>query len=96
MKLTVLAGAAALSLAALTGPGAAAAAAAALHPGPHAVSGVHGLVDRHHKCTRTSSGSCILGGEFCPRADYGHSGWDAKGRRYVCKGNRTHPHWEKP
>jgi hypothetical protein len=47
-------------------------------------------------CTRTSSGSCIRGGQFCPRAKYGKSGWDARGRRYVCKGNRSHPHWMKP
>jgi hypothetical protein len=47
-------------------------------------------------CTRTSSGSCIRGGQFCPQASYGRSGWDAQGRRYVCKGNRTHPHWMRP
>jgi hypothetical protein len=49
----------------------------------------------HHKCTRTSSGSCIRGGEFCPQAKYGKHGWDAKGRRYTCKGSHSHPHWEK-
>jgi len=49
-----------------------------------------------HACTRTSSGSCIRGGQFCPQAKYGRSGWDAQGRRYVCKGNRTHPHWMRP
>ena len=53
-------------------------------------------VDRVHSCTHTSSGSCIRGGQFCPKAKYGKSGWDAKGRRYVCKGNRSHPHWMKP
>jgi hypothetical protein len=47
-------------------------------------------------CTHTSSGSCIRGGQFCPRSKYGKSGWDAHGRRYVCKGNRSHPHWMKP
>ena len=47
-------------------------------------------------CTTTSSGKCIRGGQFCPQAKYGKSGWDAKGRRYVCKGNRSHPHWMKP
>jgi hypothetical protein len=47
-------------------------------------------------CTRTSSGTCIRGGQFCPQASYGHSGWDARGRRYVCKGNHTHPHWMRP
>ncbi|MGY2701727.1 hypothetical protein [Nocardioides sp. HB32] len=49
-----------------------------------------------HPCTRTSSGSCIRGGAFCPQASYGHSGWDARGRRYVCKGDHTHPHWMRP
>jgi hypothetical protein len=53
------------------------------------------VVAQHHKCTRTSTGTCIRGGEFCPKKDYGHHGWDAKGRRYTCKGNHTHPHWEK-
>jgi predicted secreted protein len=49
-----------------------------------------------HACTRTSSGTCIQGGEFCPQAKYGQSGWDAQGRRYVCKGSTVHPHWEIP
>lgn len=49
-----------------------------------------------HPCTRTSSGTCIRGGQFCPQSSYGHSGWDAQGRRYVCKGDRTHPHWMRP
>jgi hypothetical protein len=49
-----------------------------------------------HSCTRTSSGSCIRGGQFCPQSKYKKSGWDAKGRRYVCKGSHTHPHWMKP
>lgn len=49
-----------------------------------------------HVCTHTSTGSCIRGGQFCPRAKYNKSGWDAQGRRYVCKGNRTHPHWMRP
>ena len=47
------------------------------------------------RCTTTSSGSCIRGGEFCPRSMYNRAGYDAYGRRYVCKGNRTHPHWMK-
>lgn len=47
------------------------------------------------RCTTTSSGSCIRGGEFCPRSKYNQAGYDAYGRRYVCKGNRTHPHWMK-
>lgn len=45
-------------------------------------------------CTHTSSGSCIRGGELCPRASYGRTGTDARDRRYVCTGDRTHPHWE--
>ena len=49
-----------------------------------------------HACTLTSSGTCIQGGEFCPQAKYGQSGWDSAGRRYVCEGDQTHPHWEKP
>ncbi len=49
-----------------------------------------------HACTKTSSGTCIQGGEFCPKASYGTSGWDANGRRYVCTGSTTHPHWELP
>lgn len=56
----------------------------------------HAVVVADHACTRTSSGKCIRGGEFCPKAKYNKSGWDAKGRRYVCKGSRSHPHWEKP
>lgn len=54
------------------------------------------VVDRTHPCTRTSSGTCIRGGQFCPQASYGRSGWDAQGRRWVCKGDRTHPHWMRP
>ena len=49
-----------------------------------------------HACTHTSSGSCIRGGEFCPQASYGMTGWDASNRHYVCKGDYTHPHWELP
>jgi hypothetical protein len=47
-----------------------------------------------HSCTRTSSGSCIRRGEFCPQSDYGQHGWDAQGHRLTCTGDRTHPHWE--
>jgi hypothetical protein len=54
------------------------------------------FVAKKHACTRTSSGSCIRGGEFCPKAKKGKSGWDAKGRRYVCRGAGSHPHWRKP
>lgn len=49
-----------------------------------------------HACTKTASGTCIAGGQFCPQAKYGQSGWDASGRRYVCEGDHTHPHWYKP
>jgi hypothetical protein len=60
------------------------------------VPAVSGAVASTHACTHTSSGSCIQGGQFCPQASYGHSGWDARGHRYVCKGNHTHPHWMLP
>lgn len=49
-------------------------------------------------CTTTSSGSCIRGGEFCPRADDGQRGTDVEGRPYVCE-DKTHTgrdHWELP
>ena len=47
-----------------------------------------------HACTKTSSGSCIQGGEFCKQALYGQPGWNASGTRYTCTGDHTHPHWE--
>jgi hypothetical protein len=50
----------------------------------------------HHACTRSSSGSCIAAGEFCPQSDYGHYGYDAHGDRLQCTGDRGHPHWERP
>lgn len=82
-RLVTVAAAAALITAGLTtGP---AVARASVAPSHH-----------HHACTRTSSGSCIRGGEFCRQADYGHKGYDAQGRKYICKGDRTHPHWELP
>lgn len=46
-------------------------------------------------CTKTSSGKCIAGGQFCPKAKYKKAGFDANGRRYVCKGDKNHPHWMK-
>lgn len=49
-----------------------------------------------HDCTLTASGTCIQGGQFCPQAKYGQSGWDAEGRMYVCTGDSDHPHWMKP
>jgi hypothetical protein len=64
-------------------------------PGSSGASG-GGSGGGHHACTRTSSGNCIKGGEFCPQASYGHNGWDASGRRWVCKGDHGHPHWEAP
>jgi hypothetical protein len=48
-----------------------------------------------HPCTKTSSGTCIQGGEFCPQSKYGQYGWDAAGRRYKCRGDHEHPHWYK-
>jgi hypothetical protein len=47
-----------------------------------------------HSCTTTSSGNCIRGGQFCPKSDYGQTGYDASGTRYVCTGDASHPHWE--
>jgi hypothetical protein len=76
--------AATLTAASLAGPGAVATAASA-----HAAKA-------HHACTKTSTHHCIQGGEFCPQAKYGKSGWNASGKRYVCKGNHTHPHWMLP
>jgi len=55
-----------------------------------------GGVSARVSCTLTSTHHCIRGGQFCPRASYGRSGWDAYGRRYVCKGSRVHPHWMRP
>ena len=45
--------------------------------------------------TKTSTGTCIKGGQFCPKAKYKKAGIDAKGRKYVCKGDKNHPHWMK-
>jgi hypothetical protein len=56
----------------------------------------HANFAARHACTRTSSGTCIKGGQFCPKAKKGKSGWDAKGRRYVCRGAGSHPHWRVP
>jgi hypothetical protein len=90
VKFSSLVAAAALSLVAASGAGTAIAA-----PTPVASVHTHAIVAKH-ACTKTSSGSCIRGGEFCPQASYGHSGWDARGHRYVCKGNHVHPHWMLP
>ena len=62
----------------------------------HTTKPVHHTAPVSHACTHTSSGSCIRGGEFCPQASYGMTGWDASNRHYVCKGDYTHPHWELP
>jgi hypothetical protein len=70
-------------------------AATVLAPAVATATPQHIGVAAHHACTRTSRGTCIQGGEFCKQSEYGHHGWDAEGRRYTCKGNRTHPHWEK-
>lgn len=47
-------------------------------------------------CTKTSNNTCIKGGQFCPKASYGKSGYDINHRRWVCKGDRNHPKWTKP
>lgn len=89
MMLRTAVAAAALTLAGLAGP-------VALVAGPAQAVTAPASAVVGHACTHTSSGSCIRGGQFCPQASYGHSGYDAKGRRYVCKGDHTHPHWMKP
>ena len=38
-----------------------------------------------HACTKTSSGKCIKGGQFCPKAKRGKFGWDAQGKKWKCK-----------
>jgi hypothetical protein len=67
-------------------------AASQANAAPHHV----GVVDAKYSCTKTSSGSCIRGGQFCPQASYGHVGYDAQGRKYICKGSHSHPHWMLP
>ena len=49
-----------------------------------------------HACTKTSTHHCIKGGQFCPKSKKGKSGWDAQGRRYVCKTKSGGLHWVKP
>lgn len=56
--------------------------------------GSSGESGSNHSCTTTSSGHCIKGGEFCPQADYGQTGYDASGDKLAYTGDRTHPHWE--
>lgn len=51
------------------------------------------LVGGTSSCTRTSSGNCIQGGQFCPKAKYGQTGQDANGRSYRCTGEKSRPHW---
>jgi len=47
-----------------------------------------------HGCTTTTSGSCIRAGQFCKKALYGSTGYDATGRALRCTGDSSHPHWE--
>jgi hypothetical protein len=47
-----------------------------------------------HSCTLTSTGNCIKAGEFCPKADYGQTGYDANGDPLTCTGDAAHPRWE--
>jgi hypothetical protein len=94
MRLKLLMATIVVALTGLVGPAGVAQAAAtpaAAAAGVDAASTLHA-----RPCTRTSSGKCIRGGQFCPRSKYGKSGWDARGRRYVCKGDRSHPHWMRP
>jgi hypothetical protein len=54
----------------------------------------HTVQPTSHSCTRTSTGSCIRGGEFCKQSMYGQTGYDGSGRAWRCTGDHTHPHWE--
>jgi hypothetical protein len=56
----------------------------------------NGMAAAKHTCTKTSTGSCIKRGQFCPKAKKGHVGWDNKGRKNVCRGAGSHPHWRAP
>lgn len=78
-----LTAAAALTLAGVSGPALVAAPA-------HAFDGAARAAK--HTCTHTSSGSCIRGGQFCPKAKKGHFGYSASGKKYKCRGG-AHPHW---
>ncbi|MFT4262516.1 MAG: hypothetical protein QM572_03985 [Nocardioides sp.] len=40
-------------------------------------------------CTKTSTGTCIRGGQFCPSKSKGKYGYSSTGRRYKC----TKGHW---
>lgn len=53
----------------------------------------HAAPPASHACTRTSTGSCIAGGQFCKQSMYGQIGYDASGNSWKCTGDRTHPHW---
>ena len=43
-------------------------------------------------CTKTSSGNCIVAGQFCPSASRGKYGTDAQGRLLIC-GDDGHWHY---
>ena len=75
-----------LGLAGLVGP--------ALVAAPGHAAPVQKASSARHACTKTASGSCIHGGQFCPKAKKGKFGWDGQGRKYKCKGG-SHPHWRK-
>lgn len=53
-------------------------------------------VAKPHACTKTSSGTCIKGGQFCPQKSYGKIGYDAYDKQWRCTGDHTHPHWLEP
>jgi hypothetical protein len=61
------------------------------------VDSSHALFAAKHACTKTSSGRCIKGGQFCPKAKRGKFGWDAQGKKWKCKktGSST-SNWKKP
>ena len=76
----------------LTAPAGPAAEAPAPTPTPPRTGGPSPPVQR--SCTTSSSGTCIRGGGFCPKARYGMTGYDGGGRAYRCTGDSAHPHWE--
>ena len=46
-------------------------------------------------CTKTMFGNCIKGGHRCAKAMYAKRGRDAAGKRWICKGSRSQPTWQR-
>ena len=73
-----------------------AAPSAALAAPTNAADAARATVAAKHACTKKPNGACITRGQVCPRAKKGHVGWDNRGRKNICRGAGTHPHWRKP